>query len=511
MSHRFPCHIAMLMLLLPVAGCKPTVEPSAETQQEVRPATLIATWDGHIPIYQEDYDSWLAWRGMDAQPQNFSDFATGWVLADLAREREQVGSKPGADEVVRQVRQHILGEALLAEVAKTASASIDDRAVEAELAKNSASYEQPRRYQLRIIFLKLPEDAEGQARVRTQIEALREQAINGADFAALASEHSQSQTRFREGRVGLVPLTRLPAPVAAAVAPLAAGQISPVIETGGGLSIYLCDRVVEARSLDEDTRRQHARSKLERTAATGARAALDQELLTELGLSSDSPGVARRLRELRAQRAIEAGLGDSVELAREIRWRTLQELARREMERRTEEMPGQIDQAALQDAFARTQSRGEGMVRFHVAGIAFGRATTERLHEAQTLLDRIKSGDIDFGDAARGHSLDGSAESGGDLGWFTVRTLAARDWMMMRSVRQIETGEMSGLIHSKDGLWIYRLLGRESGADVQFEDVRDELEARLKQSSSRGLQKQVRNEIERGLQLADTSAADGES
>jgi parvulin-like peptidyl-prolyl isomerase len=184
----------------------------------------------------------------------------------------------------------------------------------------------------------------------------------------------------------------------------------------------------------------------------------------------------------------------------------MHELARREMELRAEALRGEDHDAALREAFARMQSRGEGMVRFHVGGIAFGPPDAESLRSAQALLKQISSGETDFETAAREHSIDPSAASDGDLGWFNVRTLAARDWMMMRAVRQIEPGELSGLIHSADGLWIYRLHARQSGEQVRFEDVRDELEARLEQRQTQTLQRQVRAAIVRGVEFAEPAA-----
>ena len=80
--------------------------------------------------------------------------------------------------------------------------------------------------------------------------------------------------------------------------------------------------------------------------------------------------------------------------------------------------------------------------------------------------------------------------------------------MMMRAIRQIEPGELSGLIHSDDGLWIYRLLARQSGEQVRFEDVRAELEARLEQRQMQVLQRQVRANIARGVKLVEPVADD---
>ena len=195
------------------------------------------------------------------------------------------------------------------------------------------------------------------------------------------------------------------------------------------------------------------------------------------------------------------GLDQDLALQVDMRWRAMQQLARREMDRRVELLRKEPDLQAMREQFAALQSRGEGMVRYHVAGIAFGPAKPATVQAARQVLQQIESGELSFADAARTHSIDASAPQDGDLGWFNVRTLAARDWIMMRAMRQVREGELSGVLNSDKGIWIYRLLQKQAGKDVSFEDVRPELEERARQQQTRGLEKAVRMEIVRDLVL----------
>ncbi|AKS41526.1 peptidylprolyl isomerase [Wenzhouxiangella marina] len=488
-----------ILLLICLAACTPGSAPDAYGTRPAQSSDLLATWNDRIEIHGDDYASWLSWRGLEPEPQHLSEFAITQVLAQLGQENDP------DPRLEQQVRQRVLGEALLARI--DATAEVDESRLESALAAAMEDDPPSRRYQLRNLFLALPQDSDEQTATRAQIEALRRRALAGEDFAALATEYSQSQTRFREGRLGLLPLTRLPAAVAEAVEPLEAGDISSIVEVGGGLSIFYCERIVEAAAPNPAELERRIRMQLHHAAIAEARAALDRELLAEHDLTPGTPQAARQLRELRAQRALEIGLNDSADIAREIRWQLMHARAGREMNRQIESRRGATDEGILREAFARMQSRGEGMVRFRVGGIALGPSSAERLDEARRLLARIEEGELSFEEAARRWSVDPSGRSGGDLGWFNVSTLAARDWMMMRAIRSIEPGELSGLIHSDDGLWIYRLLARQSGDQVRFEDVRSELEQRLGDHLTRALRRAIRTEISRELELADTAAA----
>jgi peptidyl-prolyl cis-trans isomerase SurA len=485
------------LLLLFLSACAPV--PVYDHPTMAPPDELLATWNDRVSIYRRDYESWLAWRGLEATPEHLVDFAARRVLAQLTRER---GDHPALEQ---RVRERVLEEALLARI--DATVQVDESRVGLAWAAAMEDDQRPRRYQLRNLFLALPQDAAEHPQIRTQMEALRKRALAGEEFASLATEYSQSQTRFREGRLGLIPLDRLPAAAAEAIKPLSAGDISAIVETGGGLSIFYCERIVEAQAADPDALKQRVRMQLQRQAVANARATFDQELLAKQGVTIEPPAAQLQLRELRVQRAVELGLDESTEIAEQIRWQTMQAQAQLEMSRQVDQRRGAADEDALREAFARMQSRGEGMIRYKVGGIALGAPTPERLAEARRLLAQIENGELPFEEAARRRSIDASSTSGGDLGWFTVRTLAARDWMMMRAIRNMAPGELSGLMHADDGLWVYRLLARQSGEQVRFEDVRSELEARLADSQTRALQNAIVAEISNELVLANDNDA----
>ncbi|MCB1628153.1 MAG: peptidylprolyl isomerase [Xanthomonadales bacterium] len=484
-------------------------EPSAGLGADSSP--VIASWEGvvaeveggerraRVEVRQADYLDWLAWRGLTAEPAHLQDFATALVLQRMAEARAAGLPEPVRSEAAERLRQQLLGEVLLAR--REQEIVVDEAAVEAAWKAVGGEEHRPRRWQLRNLFLRLPADPAAQVSVRERMTELREQLLAGADFATLAAEHSQSQTRFREGRLGLLPLDRLPPAVAKAVEPLQAGQLSEIVQTADGLSLFLCERVDEAGVLGGDALRDVIRKRLRRQAQTALPREFDADLLRSAGLQPGQPEARRRLPELRAQAAIEAGLLEDPSVQQQLRWRTLMQLAQTELIRQSEEQAGEPDEATLRAQFQRMSERGQSWQRFHVAAIDFGAATEETQAQARQIEAAIAAGELSFGEAAQAHSRDASAAQGGDLGWFTVRTLAERDWMMMRAVRQMAPGERSGLIHSGDRLWLYQLIEHQQGAEVRFEDVRDELARRHRQGRPRALQRKLRAEIAGQVQL----------
>ena len=72
---------------------------------------------------------------------------------------------------------------------------------------------------------------------------------------------------------------------------------------------------------------------------------------------------------------------------------------------------------------------------------------------AQSVLDRIKSGELDFAQAAKEYSLDGSAENGGDVGWDASTTFVDE---YQTALDGLAVGEVSGLVTSQYGIHIIK-------------------------------------------------------
>lgn len=106
---------------------------------------------------------------------------------------------------------------------------------------NKSSFEHPERVRCAQIFLPAT-TAQERDTVRARLEQLREEVIDGADFADLAIEHSQAPGAQDGGLIGWVVRGDLVAPLDDAVFSLNEGEISEVIETPQGFHLLKVEK-----------------------------------------------------------------------------------------------------------------------------------------------------------------------------------------------------------------------------------------------------------------------------
>ncbi len=133
---------------------------------------------------------------------------------------------------------------------------VGEEAIQAYYDRYQDQMRVPPYYKVRHIMKQVPENAGFEAReaARTQLEALRQQVVGGADLATLAREHSDDErTREQGGEIPWLVLTGRGGGFEPAVAQLAVGELSGVVETRVGLHlIRLEDRKPErTKTLDE--------------------------------------------------------------------------------------------------------------------------------------------------------------------------------------------------------------------------------------------------------------------
>ncbi len=157
--------------------------------------------------------------------------------------------------VRRQVTQTLSFDKVLETEIKPAI-QIGDEAIQSYYDRSQEQMKAPATYKVRHIMKQVPETAGFEARdaARSQLEALRQQVVAGADLAALAREHSDDpRTREQGGELPWLALTGQSGGFDPAVAALEVGELSGVVETPVGLHlIRLEDRKPERiRPLDE--------------------------------------------------------------------------------------------------------------------------------------------------------------------------------------------------------------------------------------------------------------------
>lgn len=93
---------------------------------------------------------------------------------------------------------------------------------------------------------------------------------------------------------------------------------------------------------------------------------------------------------------------------------------------------------------------------------------------AEAVLAEVKAGG-DFEKIAREKSQDGSAERGGDLGWFEAGRMVPEFEAAADKLKN--PGDVSDLVRTQFGWHIIKLEGRRPGGQRTYEEVRDDLRA----------------------------------
>ncbi len=135
--------------------------------------------------------------------------------------------------------------------------------------QNNPTAQRQREYHLRHILLALPEDPtpEQISEQQQQAEQLRQQLQQGADFARLAIEHSDTEQAFNGGDLGWRGTDFLPTLFRETVLTLTPGQISPILRNSSGFHLL---KLEELRVQGGGTVRQvHARHILLKTPSGG--------------------------------------------------------------------------------------------------------------------------------------------------------------------------------------------------------------------------------------------------
>ncbi|HPO13624.1 MAG TPA: peptidylprolyl isomerase [Candidatus Hydrogenedentes bacterium] len=123
-------------------------------------------------------------------------------------------------------------------------------------------FSRPERVRLRRIFLSGGKTPEEQARVKARMEALREEVLQGSDFAVLARQYSQGPDAPEGGMVGWVSHGDLVPELEKAAFELTSGEVSSVIATEYGYQILKSEEKEEAGQLSYEKARTEIEPRL---------------------------------------------------------------------------------------------------------------------------------------------------------------------------------------------------------------------------------------------------------
>ena len=490
----------------------------------------------------QDYESWLRYNDILDRPAAVRELILVEHLAQTARERG-LDRQPAIRMEIGRLRHQIFWTKLREHV--FSHVSVDDQEIKELRDQYPDAFQQPLKMRLGNIYLNSSDDAAEMAKIRARLESIRGELLAGADFETLARRESQSQTRFSGGKLGVMNPADLPAPAAEVVANLKEGEISKIVETGRGISIFLCKEIREPVVPSAEEVETKLRNNLLRLRGKQEWARTIQEMRDQIKLPDsleprdgflELPGSRLSVDEVDAlaamqpkgrdggqppsepprallenwclgvlmeQRGLEMGFDRDPKVADNLRWKPAQVLAQHELAQRVPERVEPLTADEVEPFFRENPKKYRHLPEYRLAVIYFGTATNDgsAARQADAVSRKIGKGELTFAEAAKRFSRHPSAKDGGLLGWLPVNSLAPWGPKLVQAVRQMQPGERSNVFRLDSGIWLFELIDFRDARPMTFEEAKDQVEIDCLNHRYREAEEALRKEILDGLAI----------
>lgn len=127
------------------------------------------------------------------------------------------------------------------------------------------------------------------------------------------------------------------------------------------------------------------------------------------------------------------------------------------------------------DAFAAEYAQGEPVIEYNAAHILV------REDEKRDEVVAALAAGTDFAEVAASFSIDGTAQNGGDLGWFRAGMMIPD---FQAAVEALEPGQVSDPVQTQFGWHVIRLIDTRTAAVPSLDEVREQLVEQLQREAS---------------------------
>lgn len=138
---------------------------------------------------------------------------------------------------------------------------------------------------------------------------------------------------------------------------------------------------------------------------------------------------------------------------------------------------------AAYDAFVADYAQGEPVTEYHAAHILV-RSEEERDQVVAALAEGR-----DFAEVAQEFSADGSAQQGGDLGWFAAGVMIPE---FQAAVEALEPGQVSEPVQTRFGWHVVKLLETRNATAPTLDQVREDLVTQIQREATRAYIEELR-------------------
>ncbi len=208
---------------------------------------VIATYAGGT-MTLEDLDRLLlhtvaeqSWDAELSTPQRLEDLARRVAVERIVLQRAQEEGEVPESAVKDQIREIERNVAMRIALGRIPRPSLGREDLEAYLEAHRDRFDLPERRRVFYIFKRIFRGADRESVMR-ELETLRDRANGGESFALLAREHSDSETRHRDGLLGVVKVGHFSEDFDGVVFSLDEGAISePIFTADGGHLFFIAD------------------------------------------------------------------------------------------------------------------------------------------------------------------------------------------------------------------------------------------------------------------------------
>ncbi|GJM08765.1 MAG: hypothetical protein DHS20C11_10410 [Lysobacteraceae bacterium] len=232
--------------------------------------SIVLEWNQGV-LTNSQYEGFVRFIGADvADPIEMETARSAALTLELARRAKEAGlaDRSSVQMAILRAKAKWLKPRMLAQL--KSEYPIGEAELGAALAEKGPFNGRPEARRLGHIFIRKPVDGGLPAKsgsleaAEQRIDSIYERLKNGEEFAKLAKAESDSQSRFRDGKIGVVEKGVLPPAVERSIFHLPEGAISEPVETADGFHLFKVLQVVPERKVDMALVTERVMAELER-------------------------------------------------------------------------------------------------------------------------------------------------------------------------------------------------------------------------------------------------------
>lgn len=198
------------------------------------------------------------------------------------------------------------------------------------------------------------------------------------------------------------------------------------------------------------------------------------------------------VRELIMQQAQKDGIDKSPEVAAKLEDLKKRVIVEAFLKKKIEDS-GVVSDAELQDYYNKNKDKFKSDAQIRASHIL-----VKSEAEAKEIQKQLKEG-ASFEELAKKHSMDGAAQKGGDLGWFSKGSMIPEFENVAFGLKE---GETSGIVKTQFGYHTIKQTGKRPAGVRSLEEVKDQIKAALLPTKQQETFKKLKDDLKKDAKVS---------